>query len=155
MGRGSGKKVEEFQGWVAGTVKKVLMAVELESATIRYRQRKLAERISGPMGEVTYVDSKERRAHGRRLPSKPYQETPKRLIVQERVKEADFEWKNLHKNLKESWIKAGRKLHIPGVSLFLGIYLSLLVDGKAIPNPLLPTQELMKYYKERKSRRKV
>lgn len=152
-GQGRVGSVEEHQRWVTGTVKKVLMAEELETATIQYRQRKIAESISGRIGEVTYVDSKERQAHGRRLPSKPYKETAKRLIMQELMRRANAEWKKLDKKIKEDWIKAGRGKHIGGVHLFVGIYMGLLVDGEKIPSPLLPTRELMKYYQKRKSHR--
>ena len=52
----------------------------------------------------------------------------------------------------EEWDKAAKSFNTNGANLFRGVYMSLLRDGKPIPSPLLPTKELLVYYRRRKKK---
>jgi len=141
----------EIRDWLYETFHSILFQGDLSSAVIKYNEWKIQFTKSGPVGDLSYAVSKDRQDYARRLPSPPYRPTPKRLLQQERVKQANENWKITTPDQRNQWKTAAKRFDIEGVYLFQGIYISLLVDNQPIPDPFLPTPELLQYYKSRKT----
>jgi hypothetical protein len=140
---------EETKEWLRSIFQGILFCGDLSTAVLRYQQSKLCESITGPLGNRTYIDSQKRGSYARRLPSKSPESTPKRKIQQDRMKLANQSWKTLPDGQKNLWEVVSKPFNKGGVHLFKGIYVSLLVDHQPIPDPFLPTPELMDYYTHR------
>ena len=139
------------QQWISKTIQEILFPIDLPSAVIKYREPKLQMKKWGPMGDVSYSAPEGKQDYGRRRPKKSQVPTMKQLKQQERMRKTLDAWRDLEPNLQKRWKFVKIDSNKRGVHLFRGIYLSMLRDNKPIPNPLLPTTEILKYYLTRKT----
>ncbi len=143
--------LEKSREWVVNTIQEILYPAELSGALIRYREPKLQFTKTGPMGNQSYAQPLEKQPYARRRPTTSPEKTPNRLLQQDRMRQANSAWKQLTPNEREIWDNTSISPILNGILLYRGIYISLLVDQQPIPNPLLPTPELLEYYRHRKT----
>jgi hypothetical protein len=145
----------EFVELVYQTFNQVLFPADLDSAKLKYNELKLQFTKSGPLGETSYAAPIERQDYARRKPAKPYQSTLARVNHQNRIKSANTAWNSANAELKSIWNNAAIAFDttpkLDGINLFRGVYISLLVDNQPIPDPFIPTDELLRYYHAHKS----
>ena len=149
------KSEKELRELINQALEQVLFAGKLDSAILKYKELKLQFTKSGPLGTASYAAPKERQDYARRKPSKPYQSTPARVNHQNRIKSANTAWNSANPDLKSLWNNAADSFDtapkLDGINLFRGVYISLLVDNQPIPDPFIPTDELLRYYRTHKS----
>ncbi len=141
--------IQEVQEWLIQEFEKMLFPAELSSAVIRYLEPKLQFTKSGPLAYNSYAAPRKRQHYSRRLPSTPCEPTPKRLVQQNRMRQAVQAWQQSTPAIRGQWQTAAIPFHTDGVYLFRGIYICLLVDNQPIPNPFVPTPALLHYYRTR------
>jgi hypothetical protein len=142
----------EFIELVYQSIKQVLFPADLDSAKLKYNELKLQFTKSGPLGKTSYAAPFERQDYARRKPAKPYQVTPARLLQQSRMQLASSVWKSTDPAIRVQWEQAALTEQNLAVSLFCGIYMMLLADNLPIPDPFIPTPELLQYYHSRKTK---
>lgn len=142
----------EFIELVYQTIEKVLFPVDLGSAKIKYNEPKLQLTKSGPLGDTSYAAPKERQDYGRRKPKVAYKLTEGRKSQLNRMERAMEAWNSTLDSIKIQWKQAADTEQTTQVGLFSGIYMSLLADNLPIPDPFIPTPELLQYYHSRKSK---
>ncbi|MFB3895553.1 MAG: hypothetical protein ACE14V_04545 [bacterium] len=139
----------EFHRLVYESINQVLFPAELDKSKLVYLEPKLQFAKSGPVGTASYAAPIERQDYGRRKPRKPYQVTPARQIQQTRMQIASSAWKSADADIRSQWEQAAGKEPTLGTSLYCGVYMALLADNKPIPNPFIPTPEILEYYHSR------
>jgi hypothetical protein len=142
----------EFREQVDRAFSQVLFPADLATAKLKYNEPKLQFTKSGPVGTASYAAPIERQDYARRKPAKPYQVTPARQMQQTRMQQASSAWKSASPEIRIQWEQVAEKEQYLAVNLFCGIYMLLLADNQPIPNPFIPTPELLKYYHSRKSK---
>ncbi|MFB3896663.1 MAG: hypothetical protein ACE14V_10215 [bacterium] len=138
-----------FNKLVYESINQTLYPAELESAKLLYLEPKLQISKSGPLGNNSYAAPRERQDYARRKPKKAYKPTPARQTQQSRMQLAIKAWKSTEPSIQLQWNQAAMNMQMGGVHLFRGIYIARLVDNLSIPEPFLPTQDLLKYYQSR------
>ncbi|MCX7919933.1 MAG: hypothetical protein N3A72_10100 [bacterium] len=139
----------ELRKLITQILESILFPAELSTATIRYLEPKLQLTKSGPLGKNSYVRTNARQDYARRLPEKPYQPTPARIQQQTRMKLAVAAWQSTGDSIRNQWNKAATEFQLAGVHLYRGVYICLLIDNLPIPDPFIPTPELLQYYRSR------
>lgn len=152
LGKTPVKSEIELRDLVDGIFGQVIYPGNLTNAALKYTEPKLQLTKSGPVGKSSYAAPRDRQDYARRLPSKPFNQTPFRQLQQTRMLEVVAAWKSSDANIKSQWNQAAIEFKLGGVHLFHGVYLALLIDNKPIPTPFLPTSELLKYYHSRKTK---
>jgi len=140
---------KELHEVVYQVIEHVLYPVDLSSALLKYKEPKMQFTKSGPLGKTSYAAPIERQDYARRLPSKPFKQTPSRQLQQSRMQQAVSAWKSTGADIQAEWNQASKEFNFAGVQLFHGVYLALLIDDKPIPTPCLPTVEILQYYRSR------
>jgi hypothetical protein len=143
------KSEMELMKLIDKILESILYPADLTSATLKYKEPKFQFTKSGPVGKTSYAAPIERQDYARRLPSKPFKPTPARQLQQSRMQQAVSAWKSTDANIQSQWNQAAIEFKLGGVHLFHGIYLALLTDNEPIPTPLLPTPEILQYYRSR------
>lgn len=140
----------EFNKLVYQSINQVLFPADIDSAKLKYNEPKLQFTKSGPLGTASYAAPRERQDYARRLPSVPFKQTPARRLQQSRMQLATTAWNSIDTATRAKWDRTAKVEQNFTVSLFCGIYMQLLSDNRPIPDPFLPTPELLKYYHSRK-----
>lgn len=139
----------EFHRLVYESLNQVMFPAEVDTAKLVYLEPKLQMAKSGPVGDSSYAASIERQDYARRKPRKPYRTTPARQMQQTRMQQAINAWNSTDYSIQTQWEDAALNMQMAGVHLFRGIYIARLVDNLSIPEPFIPTPELLQYYQSR------
>jgi hypothetical protein len=146
------KSEKELRDLISQALERTLFPADLDSAKLKYNEPKLQLTKSGPLGQSSYAAPIERQDYARRKPAKPYQVTPARQLQQVRMQLATAAWNSIDTATRAKWDRTAKIEQNFTVSLFCGIYMQLLADNQPIPDPFIPTPELLKYYHSRKNK---
>ncbi len=144
------KSQDELQNLVFQLFGNVLFASDLSTAILKYKELKLQFSKSGPVGDTSYTIGNDRQDYGKRKPDKEYKSTADRKKQTDRMKPTNIAWQTASESIKEQWNTAADEFPFFGVHLFKGCYLFLLGDNQPIPDPFLPTPEILAYYRAKK-----